>query len=287
MSFTAILFFLTRIRADKTNLAKFNVGNTNSKAHPLYTSIGSYASFDCLIVVFCDLKRCRQNESCNAFWTFLTSLAAATLPSSIRQSQTGAQVTGLVPIYMRHLMPATLTPDDHALNSKRILWAALERILAPLIPERMDDPETCFVDGFRSVVILFIGHCLLAFLAISCPSWLLVMVLQQLLLDKHVVFLSPLRHSMCVGMLTHAMLRSAVAARSKAQRFSLVFLSFLEVSSEVLHGVVAVDALQHDRKNQIVVERIDAAPAVARTCTRHGDQAAHTLRLHRIHQNAR
>ena len=54
-------------------------------------------------------------------------------------------------MYMKHLMPSTLGPDDHALNSKRLLWAAYDRMLAPLIPERTDDPDSVFVDGFRFV----------------------------------------------------------------------------------------------------------------------------------------
>ena len=100
--------------ADKTNLAKFYLGGRDSKAHPVYVSL-------------------------------------ANLPSDIRQSQSGALVAGLVPVYRRHVMPTEVSSDDHVLNSKRLLWAAYDRMLAPLIPERDEDPDVHFVNGFRYV----------------------------------------------------------------------------------------------------------------------------------------
>lgn len=84
---------------------------------------------------------------------YINLCLAATLPGYIRQSQVGAEVGGLVPVYMKHLMPSTLSSDDHPLNSKRLLWAAYDRMLAPLIPERTDDPDSVFMDGFRFVLM--------------------------------------------------------------------------------------------------------------------------------------
>lgn len=105
--------------------------------------------------------------------TFCFFPPAATLPGHIRQSQIGAEVAGLVPVYMKHLMPDTLQPNDHALNSKRLLWAAYDRMLASLIPERTDDADSVFVDGFRFVHALCIRSCVCNMLPVSFQSCLL------------------------------------------------------------------------------------------------------------------
>ncbi len=46
-------------------------------------------------------------------------------------------------------MPPELTQDDHAANSKQLLWTTYGMLLEELIPERQDDAADKFVDGFR------------------------------------------------------------------------------------------------------------------------------------------
>lgn len=100
------------LSSDKTNLARFYLGAHSSKAHPVYMTL-------------------------------------ATLPTGVRQSQLGAKVAAFVPVYARHTMPPELTQDDHAANSKQLLWTTYGMLLEELIPERQDDAADKFVDGFR------------------------------------------------------------------------------------------------------------------------------------------
>lgn len=73
------------------------------------------------------------------------------LPSKIRQSQTGAEVAGLIPIYSKHSMPADWTKDEHNINGKHIAWATFDKLLEQLIPQKNEDPVPPFVEGFRCV----------------------------------------------------------------------------------------------------------------------------------------
>lgn len=73
----------------------------------------------------------------------------ATLEPSIRHSQYGASVVGLVPMYRWYLHDHVGDTVDsrHPLNAKRLLWGAYERILHELY-DAFEDEEK-FLDGFR------------------------------------------------------------------------------------------------------------------------------------------
>lgn len=77
------------------------------------------------------------------------------LPEDVRQSQNGAHVVGLIPVYQRHLLPETFTDADHAANGKRLAWAAYDRLLAPLMDSRVEDPAL-FANGFRCDFVQFL-----------------------------------------------------------------------------------------------------------------------------------
>jgi len=105
----------------------------------------------------------------------LLTLPAANLPSNVRQSQHGAEVVGLVPIYRRHQMSEDLTSGDHAVNAKRLLWNAYDTMLSPLMPERFDDPSQYFINGFRYGLIACIEQkCLVCLFFLPCGTiWVL------------------------------------------------------------------------------------------------------------------
>ena len=123
---------------DGTNLARVSLGSRHSKAHPVYASLGALSP--CVVVL--------HDTRCNVLEF------AANLPSSVRQSKIGAEVVALVPVYHRHEAPSSLSSSTHAMNVKELVWKSYSRLLAPLMPDRLDDPEAdgAFVDGFRYVI---------------------------------------------------------------------------------------------------------------------------------------
>lgn len=81
----------------------------------------------------------------------------ANLPSDVRQSGYGAEVSGLVPVYARHAVPSSTSEAEHKLNPKRLLWMAYDKLLAQLMAN-----EDELIDGFRYSRVCFLGDLTLA-----------------------------------------------------------------------------------------------------------------------------
>lgn len=135
-------------------------GARGSKAHPVYASLGAlfgvgrnvvaWFGGPVRLVVVC-LVRVTAFGLLKLFLLTRWRLAA-NLPCRVRQSEQGADVIALVPIYLRHLQPETVTETEHPRNNKRLLWTVYQHILGSLIDD--DSEPDMFVGGFRCVPLL-------------------------------------------------------------------------------------------------------------------------------------
>ena len=81
---------------------------------------------------------------------YLMHCRAANLPASARHADAGAEVAGLVPLYGKTDVVG-LSKPERANNRKRILWTAMETLLAPLYETDDEDGRLPMRGGFRCV----------------------------------------------------------------------------------------------------------------------------------------